>query len=160
MTRTDTTPIDILGWVLATLRSELGLTETTCFLASSDLSPAKIPPAAAFVTVTPLGGRFDIHEQTRENCLENWSFRVRVYLRLTRDRTGHDDRRLTDPDEGAFAWKRRLLKALCGQDLTTWNLKGTIAADSATPLTWLRGGDIDWASFAIDFIADFAWDLS
>lgn len=160
MSRVDTTPIDILNWVLSTLRTELGLTPTNCFLASSDLAPAKVPPAAVFVTVTPLAGRFDIPEQTAGNCYENWSFRVRVYLRLVRDRTGHDDHRLLDPDDGMFAWKRKLLKTLCGRDIPSWNLKGTIAADAATPLTWLRGGDADWASFAIDFVAEFAWDLS
>lgn len=160
MSRSDTNPIDILNWILDRLRAELDLTETTCFLSSADLAPQRIPPASVFVTVSPLAGRFDVGEQTAGNIYENWSFRVRVYLRLARDRTGHDDRRLVDPADGVFAWKRKVLKALCGRDIPSWNLKGTLAAEASAPLTWLRGGDLDWASFAIDFVADFAWDIT
>jgi len=161
MSRTDIRPGDLLQWFLDTLRSNLDLTESTCFPASGDLAPPKIPPASAFLTVTPLGGRFDIPEQAIGNLYENWSVRVRVYLRLARDRSGRDAQRLLDPEDGQFAWKRKVLRALCGRDIPGWNLKGTIAAESATPLTWLRGdrNDLEWVSFAIDFVCSFAWDV-
>jgi hypothetical protein len=48
-----------------------------------------------------------------------------------------------------------------GQDNPAWNLRGTIAATSATPLVWLRGnrGEIEYASFAVDFLLEFDWSL-
>ena len=162
MSRIDTTPVDILTWILSTLRSELALSESTCFLATSDLAPARIPSSSTFVTVTPSAGEFVIPEQSVGNVTEKWGFRVRVYLRVVRDRAGHDEVRLLDPENGMFAWKRKVLKALCGKDVSTWNLRGTIAAAASTPLVWLRGerGELDFASFAVDFAADFDWDLS
>jgi len=160
--RRDVQPTDILQSILATLRAALALNENTCFLATDDLAPARIPASSVFVTVTPSAGEFIVQEQTPGNVGERWGFRVRVFLRLARDRLGRDDVRLLDPQDGMFAWKRKVLKALCGQDFTAWNLRGTIAATSSTPLAWLRGerGDLEFASFAVDFAADFDWDLS
>jgi len=161
MTRADATQIDALQWVLARLRSELGLNSRTCFAAADDLAPAEIPPAPVFVTVTPQEGRFEVEEQAAGNVLEDWTFRVRVYLRLARDRTGADQVRLLDPQDGLLAWKRRILKALCGQD-PGWNIGRTIAAVSATRLVWLQGrrSELEYASLAVDFALPIGWELT
>lgn len=161
MSRVDTTQIDALQWILQRLRTALGLNASTCFVAADDLAPAEIPPASVFITVTPQEGRFELEEQTIGNVLEDWTFRVRVYLRLSRDRPGADQVRLLDPQDGLLAWKRKILKALCGQD-PGWNLGRTIAAVAATRTVWLKGGrsDLEYASLAVDFVMPIGWDLS
>lgn len=162
MSRADTTPISLLQWVLAQLRTQLGLNEATCFLAADDLAPAQLPPAALFLTVTPLEGTFRVPEQTPGNAYEDWSFRVRIYLRLARDRPGVDETRLVHPTDGILAWKRKVLKALCGQDIAAANIGGTLAATASTRLVWLRAAkqEIEYASLAVDFTLPFGWDLT
>lgn len=162
MTRLDTSSKDLLEWILATLRTGLALNESTCFLAVDDLAPGAIPAAGCFVTVMPREGTFEVAEQTIGHVTENWGFRVRVYLRLGRDRSGHDTHRLLDPEEGMLAWKKKILRALCGKDWPDRNLRGTLAAERSTGLVWLRGdrSELEYVSFAVDFTAAFAWDLS
>lgn len=162
MSRADTTPIDLLHWVLQRLRSELALTSSTCFLAADDLAPAQLPPAAVFLTVTPLEGAFRVPEQTVGNAYEDWAFRVRIYLRLARDRPGADESRLVHPADGILAWKRKVLRALCGQDIATANIGGTLAATASTRLVWLRTQkqEVEYASLAIDFTLPLGWDLT
>jgi len=162
MSRVDTKPSDILSWILQLLRSGLEMPAEACFLASDDLAPARIPPHPTFCVVSPLAGQFVVEEQTPGNLCERWGFRVRLFMRLSRDRPGQDDVRLTDPDDGAFAWKRKILSALVGKDYAGWNLRGTLAATAATPLVWLRGnrGETEYASFALDFLIEFDWSLA
>lgn len=161
MSRVDTKPQDILSWILGLLRNGLGLGPEACFLASDDLAPARIPPHPTFCVLSPLGSQFIIDEQTPGNVCERWGFRVRLFLRISRDRPGQDEVRLLDADDGMFAWKLKLLRALVGKDNQDWNLRGTLAATAATPLVWLRGnrGEIEYASFAVDFLLEFDWSL-
>lgn len=159
---TDVTQIDVLEWVLQHLRSELGLSESTCFLAADDLAPMELPPAPVFVTVTPLEGHFEVEEQSVDNTIEEWTFRVRLYMRIARDRSGSDHNRLLHPTDGVLAWKQRILRALCGQHLVQWNVGRTIAAVSCTRMVWLQGqrGDLHYASLAIDFLIPIGWNLA
>ena len=161
MTRTDTTPRELLSWILEKLKTDLGLTDATCFLSISDWAPARIPSAPAFVTVTPLDGEFHSVEQVPGNVLEHWAFRVRVYVRISRDRAGQDVHRLLDSQDGLIAWKQKILKSLCGQDLGGANLGQTVAARQSHAPQWVQKDDsgLHYVTFAIDFVMPFGWDL-
>lgn len=163
MTRLDTTPAAILAWVVARLKTSLSLSDSQCFVTADSMQPPRIPPTDAFLTVSPGGGAFALDEAAAGHLVERWTFRVRVFLRVVVDRADRDAARLLDANRGLLEWKRRVLAALTGADNPEWNLRGWIAPVTAGEAQWLqsaKGGDIDFLTLAVDFQADFDWDIA
>lgn len=160
--RQDTTPAAILPWIIERLRAALRLSASQCFLAADHLSPPTAPPGDVFLTVSPGSGQFHLPEAAPGHLQERWTFRVRIYCRVLLDRADHDESRLLDATRGLLTWKQKVLAALTGLDNPQWNLRGWIAPVAATEPQWLQGGrngELNYLSLAIDFQADFDWDL-
>lgn len=163
MTRSDTTAADILAWVVDRLQANLSLSGSQCFLTADSMQPPQIPPTDVFLTVSPGGGQFAIDESAAGHLIERWTFRVRVFVRVAVDRADRDGARLLDAQRGLLTWKQRILRELAGADNPAWNLRGWIAPVTASEAQWLRaakGGEIDFLTLAIDFQADFDWDIA
>lgn len=162
-TKADTTPAAILQWVKEQLKTQLHLSDSQCFLTADSLSPPTAPAADIFLTVSPGGGQFHLPEAAPGNLQERWTFRVRIFCRVLLDRADHDESRLLDAARGLLGWKQKVLAVLTGLDNPAWNLRGWIAPVAAAEPQWLQGGrngELHYLSLAIDFQADFDWDLT
>lgn len=161
--RTDATATAILQWVRERLKTALQLSDSQCFFTADSLNPPVAPPADVFLTVSPGGGQFHLPEAAAGNLMERWTFCVRIFCRVLLDRADHDEKRLFDATRGLLAWKQKVLAALTGLDNPDWNLRGWIAPAAATAPQWLQGGrnaELNYLSLAIDFQADFDWNLT
>jgi len=160
--RQDTTRTAILQWVLDRLRTQLKLSDSQCYLTADAMAPPVIPPGDFFLTVSPGAGQFVLGEAAVGNLTEHWTFRIRLFVRILRDRSGQDQQRLLDAQRGLFAWQQKVLAALTGADNPDWNLRGWIAPVTASEVQWVQGGrnaELNYLTMTIDFQADFDWDI-
>ena len=118
MARVDLTQDLVLERIVAHLRGELKLNDRTCYETFDPLSP-RIPKGGDFfVTAAPGDGVFVEGEQAVDNVTEQWDVIVTAYSRIRLDSADHDQRLLHNPRRGLFELKRKILKALVGQDPT------------------------------------------
>jgi hypothetical protein len=120
MARIDVDKAVVLERVVAQLRSALNLNDRQVYeTLSPDFLP-KIPGGGEFfIAVSPLPGDFIDGEQIENNITEEWGVAVTAYTRVFLDSTDRDEKMLRDTNRGLFAIKKKILRALVGQDLQT-----------------------------------------
>lgn len=166
MVRVDLTQDRVLEQIVAHLREELKLNDRTCYETLDPLSP-RIPKGGEyFVTVSPDDGVFVEGEQVAPNVTEEWGVIVTAYSRIRLDSTDHDERLLYNARRGLFELKRKILKALVGQDLTYQGkefLRNLFYAKhssrpQAVEIAGTKGSGL--ALISVVFGVDWDWDLT
>lgn len=152
---------DVLTAVVARLRSELVLSESTCFLSNTP-EPVETVNHDFFITVSPADGDFDgpTFEGAAENCLiEHAVTSVTIFVRKFMDRAEHVTAMLTDAT-GVLNRKRQVLKALAGHDLKDSGGHSLLVAfvEPTKPMVPLRGEKI--GDCQLFFATPFQWDLA
>ncbi len=115
--RVDLTQDVVLKALTSHLRDALKLNERNCYETFDPLSPAIPKGGDYFVTVSSGDGVFPEGEQDAGNLTEEWIVIVTAYSRIRLDSPDHDERLLHDPRRGMFELKRKILKALVGEDV-------------------------------------------
>jgi len=166
-TREDTTADAVFDVIVAQLRTELDLDESTCFETLSPLSAPFNPLGGDyFVTVSPGEGQFVHGEQVEDNVSEESNVRVTGYTRIQADDLEKDYSRLHDESRGLLKIKHDILKALCGQDLPLKeDIRFLRQPLFCTHCTAPDRGIISDTHLAIAWITltfgvDFDWDIS
>ena len=116
--RVDVEQSVVYSAVVARLRTALGLTDRQCYEVT-DPNAAPILPTGGdcILTVSPGSGGFVDEEQVIGNTTEFTEVIVSGYTRIRTDSTNSDKFLLLDEQRGLFAIKKKILKALVGQDL-------------------------------------------
>lgn len=163
MSRADTTPIELLGLVLARLRSELSLDANQCFLGYQPLALAELPRGGDyFLAVSPGPGRFEPAEQIAGNVIEDWTFTVTIYARSALDRADEAEQALLHATRGLYERKRQVLAALVGWDSGLAQRQLTYCTQSSGAQLLEKLGSpqtILWA-LSLEFGLPFDWDLT
>lgn len=172
MARVDITQSDVLDRIVVRLREQLDLDPRQCFESLDADSPPELPVGGDyFVGVSPGDGQFLTGEQVVGNVTELWSVVVTAYTRVHLDSANHDTAVLRDTSRGLLELKRKILKALVGEDLTTGDgdtfLRQLLyATDSRKPQigTWQGGSrprsDMSFGWVSVTFGVDFDWDIT
>lgn len=106
----------MLEAITSHLRAALDLNERNCYETFDPMSPAIPKGGDYFVTIAPGDGAFAQGEQDANNLTEEWIVLVTAYSRVKLDSPDHDERMLHEPRRGLFELKRKILKALVGED--------------------------------------------
>lgn len=171
MARIDVTESTVLARIVARLQGQLSLNARQCFETVQADSPPEIPVGGGyFVAVAPGPGSFVPEEQVAGNITEDWSVTVTAFTRVQLDSAGHDTAVLRDTSRGLLELKRRLLKALCGHDLTTESgdtllrqylyAQHCSAPQIGAPLRAGRADGSVWVGWiSITFGVSFDWDI-
>lgn len=163
-----TNQIVILQAIVDRIRSEINDSfgsEATCFI--SDVPwPAIEIHDTIICTVSPSSAQFVQEEPTGAGpagVVELASFQVSVWSKIQLDQMERSVLALTDPDRGILVLKRRVLKALAGQQLYSTDgqplLISYLRPISATHPAAGKAQD-EFASFSIAFQGSYYWDLS
>jgi hypothetical protein len=167
MARIDVDQAVVLERIVARLRSALSLNERQVYeTLSPDFLP-RIPTGGDFfVAVSPLDGTFIDGEQVEDNITEEWGVAVTAYTRIRLDSTDRDEKMLRDASRGLLTIKKRILRALVGQDLKTDEgsefLRDLLFArhcrqpDAAE----IPDGKIPVGRITLEFGVHFDWELS
>ena len=178
MSRTDIEQTDVIEAVADRLRAALELPASRCFPVARPMDVPAIPPGGDyFLTVAPGGGTFEEEEQmpgtaasgeteaVAGNVTEYASFIVSGYTRIKTDRTSTDKYLLLNDARGLFSIKKKILTALCGQDLTDGDgdtfLRQLIHATQAEPpdVVSLGADNLPCGRIAVTFGVIFDWSL-
>jgi len=161
MSRADVTQTDVLTAIATKLRSELNLTDRTCFV-SLEPYPIAIPKGGDyFVTVAPGDGVFVEGEQYPGNCTEEWTIIVTAFSRMMLDSTDHDLKVLQETTRGLLILKAKLLEVLVGADPTSGGntfVRNLIFAQRAERPAAGQDNILAWIS--LDFGVHFDWNLT
>lgn len=158
-----TDQIAVLNAVVARLIAQVsGLNASTCFISDSPE-----PPAASqnnlFVTVAPVGSRFDEEAQVGAGAAELIEYAgvsVTIWSDMKLDRNEQAKYLLTDASRGLLAVKKAILKALVGHNLQVSGGDGLVAymrAVNCSPPGYTQGG---LGRMTLMFSTEFLWDLS
>jgi hypothetical protein len=147
-TRVDVSQVDVLLAVTGKLRSDLGLTESTCYMTLS----AQDPPAHWMgnedswqLLVSGSAGVFDeglFLGGGRRQCMEAWQFVVGIYTRIHLDQSSHDEEAMVKANRGIYSLKALVLDCLAGKDITIQGYEEEESSDSTDSSSlgefWLR----------------------
>lgn len=165
--RFDVEEVAVLQSILARLQMSLGLNDRQCYLVARPQDVPSLPIGGDyFATVATGDGTFPDGEQCPPNCMEETEVTVSIYTRIKTDSTGHDGYLLIDDARGLISIKKKVLKALVGQDLADADgakfLRQFMHARRATApeLVAVGKSDIPCGRLQITFGVSFDWDLT
>jgi hypothetical protein len=163
--RISTTLPVVLAAVAARLRSQLSLTEATCYWMLDREEPTPTSKNF-FVTIHPDGGNFDeaLFDGGGENQLtDSTGIVVTIHTHTQLDRGGRDKEALFQPNKGLLPYMKPVLKALAGHDLVINDNGDTCLRELIRPVgykTPLRSHAERWSRIEIYFALSFDWDMS
>lgn len=160
--RVDITEVDVVGYLLTRLRSQLGLNERSCWYTLDPLA-VDIPPGGDFyVTVAPGNSQFPDGEQASRNITEESTVQVTVYSRMRLDSTNHDDKLVLDAANSLYKLKKRVLAAIVGHDLTDedadYFLRQWLHVLSSDRPNYDKDKAVGWLTLHVG--VSFDWDLT
>lgn len=151
--------------VLKLLATYADLKPETCFLTLDPELPFELGHNL-FVTVTPIGGEFDISifdGQAQFGTNERASVVVTVWTAIRLDQKGKAAAALGNAARGLLPWKWRILKTFSGLDLQDADGKKILTALMA-PLRAIHPSRMEEGEkhlgISIVFATDFDWDLT
>jgi len=165
-----TDQITVLNAIVDKLRTDISDAfggESTCFVSDTPWPGVEVQDEL-FCTVHPLDSQFQFDDPVgggSEGIVENAVFGVTVWSKIILDRLEHNATELTDADRGLLTLKKRVLKCRAGQQIHSDYPMNTTPLLTAhlRPLSALhppsRQGAGDFASFSIQFMGPFYWNL-
>jgi hypothetical protein len=167
-TRINTTIDVVLEAIAARLRSELALSEATCYWLIVDRDEQLPPPTsgATFITISPDGAEFDaslIDGGGVEQVTTTTGVSVAIHSTLQLDRGGRDKEALLNASKGILPIVLKVLKALTDHDLEVNEDGDTCLREPLRPTGYSapqRMLDDKWTRISVYFAVSFDWDLA
>ena len=159
MAREPNTQLEVLSAVVEALLDEIDdLTRSTCVVSHYP----QVPPGSSsnvFVTVTPMEGSFEPQDH-HSAIIENAGVVVTVWSAI-KGRAGRGEQELMDETRGVLDWKRRILRVLCGRDLSVEGSNPLASLmfplNSGRPEVDFDSGRV---SLMMSFSTDIWWDIT